>query len=168
MVSSLNGKITSGTDPHIYTWTSKEDQEHFFSLIEQATCIIMGRNTYEHAKEMMKHKEGRLRIVLTSNPEQYEEETIPGQLEFTNDTPSQFLTKLEERGFIEALLVGGSSTNTAFLDEDCIDELWLTIEPLIFPEGTPLFAKAPIKRLKLFSFEKLNEQGTLLLKYSLS
>ncbi len=167
MVSSLNGKITNGTDPHIYTWTSKEDQDHFFSLIEHASCIIMGRNTYEQAKDIMKHKEGRLRVVLTSTPDQFQGETIPGQLEFTNESPSKLLTRLAEKGIQEALLVGGATTNTAFLQENCIDELWLTVEPIIFGTGTPLFTEDILeKRLMLQNIERLNNKGTLFLQYT--
>lgn len=169
MVSSLNGFTTYGNDPNIYTWTSQEDKDHFFSLIEQATCIIMGKKTYERAKGMMKHKEGRLRVVLTSSPEQYYQETIPGQLEFTRDAPSQLVKKIEERGFTEALLVGGSTTNAAFLKENLIDQLVFTIEPVIFGTGNPLFAKSSVKKnLTFLSSEKLNNRGTLLVTYSLS
>lgn len=166
MVSSLNGYITDGTSPHIYTWTSQEDKEHFFSLIEKASCIIMGRKTYEHAKEIIKHRKGRLRVVLTSNPQTYQDQTIPGQLEFSSDKAPELLVKLEKRGFQEILVVGGPATNAAFLKANCIDELLLTLEPLIFPSGTPLFPQGFQKtKLELIKVEQLNAKGTLLLRY---
>lgn len=168
MVSSLNGEITSGENPNIYTWTSKEDQEHFFDQIEHAQLILMGRKTYEQAKDMMKHQAGRLRMVFTTNPDEFGKETIPGQLEFTSQTPEEAVARLSQKGYHEALLVGGSQTNAAFLTAGLIDELWLTVEPLIFPGGTPLFAEnATQTNWELLSVEKLNGKGTLLLKYKI-
>ncbi len=165
-VASLNGKTTNGDDPTIYTWTSKEDQEQFFRLIEHAELILMGRKTYEHARHLMKHTKGRLRIVLTSHPENFASDAIPNQLEFSSENPKVLVKKLADRGFSQALLVGGSHTNTAFLTKNLIDELWLTIEPVIFPTGTPLFTEGVhTQKLKLLSIEKLNSQGTLLAKY---
>jgi len=77
-VSSLNGKLTKGKDPNIYSWTSKEDSKLFFSLIEKNNLIVMGGKTYEAARKIIKHKKNKLRIVLTRNPEKYFKETIKG------------------------------------------------------------------------------------------
>lgn len=168
MVSSLNGKTTNGNDPMIHSWTSVEDQKQFSLLIEKAQVIIMGRNTYEHAKEFMQHRPGRLRVVLTSNPAKYSHQAIPNQLEFSSDFPSVLLNKLSQRGFTQALLVGGATTNTAFLKEHLINEVLLTIEPVLFVMGTSLFAEeATETKLKLLSVEKLNGKGTLLLRYNI-
>ena len=45
-VVSANGKLTRGNDPDIYKWTSKEDQNFFFSLISKSKLIVMGSGTY--------------------------------------------------------------------------------------------------------------------------
>ena len=83
-VSSLNGKITKEKDPNIYSWTSKEDSQLFFSLIEKSNLIVMGSKTYEVARKFIQHKKNRLRIVLTKTPQKYLRESIGGMLEFTN------------------------------------------------------------------------------------
>src|SRR3989344_543184 len=104
-VTSTNGKLTRGDDPDIYKWTSKEDQEQFFKLLEQAGLIVMGSSTYESAKDMIRKSlkpqisqitPKTLRIILTSNPEKYKDEEIPGQLEFKNETPLQLINQLTE------------------------------------------------------------------------
>lgn len=169
MVSSLDGFTTSGSDSSIHYWTSTEDQEYFAGLIEKAELILMGRRTYEAAKGFMQHRSGRLRTVFTKYPEKYTDAAIPGQLEFTADSPHAVLDSLTKRGFTQALLVGGANLNTVFLKEALIDELWITIEPLVLGEGNPLFANyKEYKSLKLLSLEKLNDKGTVLLKYALS
>ena len=55
-VSSINGKITKGKDPNIYSWTSKEDSNFFFSLIKKHNLIVMGSKTYEAARRIIKHE----------------------------------------------------------------------------------------------------------------
>lgn len=167
MVSSVDGKTTQPST-NLHSWTSPEDQEYFAKQIEKAECILMGRKTYSAAKTFMKHASGRLRIVFTNNPQDFSGEVIPNQLEFTSDSPAQVMKQLEKRGFITALLVGGAQVNKAFLKANLIDELWLTIEPVILGKGNPLFAENDMqKKLQLISLEKLNNNGTILLKYYL-
>jgi len=166
MVQSVDGKTTYKTDPHIYSWTSPEDQKHFTTLIAQSSLIIMGRKTYEVAKPMMKHAPGRLRIVVTSTPKQFESQQIPGQLEFTSQQPTELISRLEQQGYTQALLVGGANVNTAFFKDNLIDELVLTIEPYIFGQGNNFVGEIDKKiSLVLKTMEKLNNQGTILLHY---
>ena len=163
-VMSLDGKTTKNDNPDIYHWSSPEDQKHFFGLREKSKLLIMGRRTYDHAKHLIEHKKGRLRIVLTSNPEKYQ--TLPDLLEFTSDSPKKLLDKLTKRGFKEAVLLGGATTSTAFAKEKCIDEVWLTVEPYLFGKGHAIFENEFVDlSLKILSLKKLNQQGTLLLKY---
>ena len=164
-VSSLNGKLTKGKDPNIYSWTSKEDAKFFFSLIEKNNLIVMGSKTYEAARKIIKHKKNKLRIVLTINPEKYLNQTIKGILEFTNESPLKLIKGLENRGYKKMLLVGGAEINTLFLKSKLVDEINLTIEPKLFGTGKNLISEENFDvSLKLISFKKLNKQGTLLLK----
>lgn len=164
-VSSLNGKITKGSESHIYSWTSKEDSQMFSSLIEKNNLIVMGSKTYESVRKIIKHKKNKLRIVLTRNPEKYSKETIRGSLEFTDESPLKLIARLGNRGYKKMLVVGGAVTNTLFLKSKLVNEIYLTIEPKIFGTGKNLISDENLDiSLKLISIEKLNNQGTLLLK----
>ena len=168
-VSSLNGKTTKGKDPNIYSWTSKEDTDFFFSLIEKNNLIVMGSGTYEAARKVIKLKKNKLRIVLTRNPRKYSEETKKDMLEFTNDTPLELIKKLENRGYNQMLVVGGGTINSLFLKSKLVDEIYLTIEPKIFGQGQELINEENLdSNLKLINIKKLNKQGTLLLKYEVA
>lgn len=165
MVTSLDGKSTKGNLGGAHLFSSPEDQKHFQQIIESAKLIIMGSATYENAKGMMQHREGRLRIVVTGDPKKYEIEKIPGQLEFTNETPIDLLKRLESKGFSEGYLVGGAKTNTEFFKEKLVTEVWQTLEPKILGMGNGIVGEEMEVNLKLISEEKLNDNGTLLLKY---
>jgi dihydrofolate reductase len=67
-------------------------------------------------------------------------------------------------GFAEVALIGGSNINTFFAKENLIDELWITIEPIIFGKGLNLFTQEIRMDLEILSIENLNK-NTLLLKY---
>lgn len=168
MVSSVNGKTTRGDDPNIYSWTSKEDTDFFFSLLNQHNLIVMGSATYEAARDKIKPEKERLRIVLTRNPGKYSQEHIPDKLEFSNESPKELVERLEKSGYHTMLLVGGGTTNALFLEYSLVNELYLTIEPKLFGKGKSLVADGNFfKNLTLQSVEKMNGQGTLLLKYNI-
>lgn len=163
---SVDGKTTKGNDPNIYKWTSKEDQKHFFSLIEKFNVIIMGRKTFLAAKGLMKLSPKKLRLVITKNPNSFKQAEIPGQLEFTSDSPEAILRKLQKRKYKEILLAGGANINTLFFKVKLVNELWLTIEPYIFGSGNSLVADEKLNvNLHLKSVKRLNTKGTLFLKY---
>lgn len=167
MVESIDGKTTKWGNQHVWQWTSKEDQTHFSKTIEQANLIIMGRKTFEAAKSTMKHVPSKLRVVITSEPEKFAQEQMPGQLEFTNEDPEILIKRLEQQGFTEALLVGGGNINSLFFQKRLVNEFWITIEPKLFGKGNSLVAESELDiNFELLSVEKLNSQGTLLIKYT--
>lgn len=164
-VTSINGKITRGDDPDIYKWTSKEDQEYYFLQIKRSKLIVMGSSTYGAAKHLIKLEKGTLRIVLTRTPGKYENEQEKGVLEFSNEKPSELVRRLEKQ-FDELTLVGGSRISSSFMKAGLVDEIYLTIEPVVFGSGKPLFADEEFEStFELVSIEKLNKKGTVMLKY---
>lgn len=166
MVMSVDGKTTKWGQPNIYTWTSREDQKHFFSVIEKSKVIVMGRKTYDQSKSIMRISQKQRRIILTSEPDSFKDLSIYKQLEFTNIAPKILLRNLEEEGCSEVLLVGGEHINTSFFQSKLIDEIFITIEPAIFGAGNGLTTIKNLDlKLRLKSVKKINQRGTLLLNY---
>ncbi len=166
MVMSLDGKTTKWRRSKIYEWTSPEDREYFSKLLKKQKVIILGRKTYEAAKTFITSASPSLKIVLTNDPKKYRLAEKTGQLEFVKDKPRRLIDRLRSKGFKTAMLIGGELTNTAFLKAGLIDEIWITIEPLLLGFGHGLYSdnKSSIP-LTLFAVKKINRRGTLLLKY---
>lgn len=164
---SLDGKITKWDEiQDVSTWASKEDQDFFHSQIAKHKVIVMGRKTYEAVKHRLKMKEGRRRIVMTSQPQEFEDNEIKGQFEFTSETPEDIVARLKKEAVEELLVVGGGSVNTTFLKAGLVDELYLTIEPKIFGKGKMLVSEEKLDiKLKLLSVKQINKEGALLLHY---
>ena len=75
---------------------------------------------------------------------------------------------MEGLGYKKILLVGGATINGLFLKENLVDELYLTIEPKIFGSGKNIIEGQLLdSKLKLLNIQKINKEGTLLLKYIL-
>ena len=65
------------------------------------------------------------------------------------------------------LLVGGGETNTLFMRFSLVNEIHLTLEPVVFGNGKNLVAEDDLEmKFKLKSIEKLNSRGTLHLIYT--
>ena len=64
------------------------------------------------------------------------------------------------------MVVGGPHIATSFLKDNLIDELSLSLEPKIFASGGNFVVEDKLDiNLRLVSYEKVNEQGTLIMKY---
>ena len=165
-VISIDGKMTRGDEPPA-RWASAEDQTFFFDHIAQANLIVMGRETYTASRSVIKLKPAKLRIVLTRQPEKYAAETVPGQLEFSSESPITLIKRMRNLGYKKMLLMGGAEIASLFLESNSINEIILTVEPLAFGVGMPMFAAQLEKMVscELVEQKQLNDRGTLLLRY---
>jgi len=162
-VSTLDGKITKWGDPKIRSWSSNADQAYFDTIWNSTRVVIMGSGTYKPAP--VKPNPKHLFIVMTRQPFKYRDFKVPGQLEFTNESPEVLLHRFQDSEK-NVLIVGGSHVATSFLRRQLIDELWLTIEPKIFGKGDSLVINEKLDiELKLLSFIRVNDHGTLITKY---
>ncbi len=165
MVMSLDGKITNGELP-VSSWASSEDAGHFLDLKNHTNVIILGSSTFEDIKSSIQPNEKTLRIVLTSDPMKYQDYRIEGQLEFHNKTAEEIIKMLDERGYSSALLLSGEYTNTQFLRHKLIDELIITVEPILLGNGKQMFNDiGDLVSLRLISSKRLNTRGTQVLTY---
>ncbi|MBI3120028.1 MAG: dihydrofolate reductase family protein [Candidatus Kerfeldbacteria bacterium] len=159
MVATADGVISKRIDQTV-DWSSKEDKKIFIEETKKLGTIIMGSTTY---RVIGRHLPGRLNVVLTSDPAKFANQTIPGELEFMCGTPQEIVGVLEKRGVTSAALIGGPTTNAAFLKAGLVNELLLSIEPRIFGMGINLSEGQDLDlRLKLLEHRLLNPDVVLL------
>ncbi len=165
---SVDGKLTRGDDPDVRHWISDEDAKHFTKLRAAHNLIVMGRGTYEAMRSKLKLAPGTLRVVITHHPKDFATEAVTGQLEFTNLSPAELIQSLQKREYPEMLLVGGGVVHAEFLAAGLVNEIYLTIEPLVFGKGTDFAHGAELNvALELVTIKQLNDRGTLLLHYKI-
>lgn len=107
-------------------------------------AVIMGRNTFEIVDGFDIDWPYQKPVFVLSNslfeiPKKYN-----GKVEIVKGKLKTILEELHEKGF-ENLYIDGGKTIQSFLKEDLIDELTITIIPLLLGGGIPLFGKLPIQ-----------------------
>jgi dihydrofolate reductase len=165
-VSSLDGKVTKWGEPNVRLWSSHQDQDYYKKVWNESRLIVMGSSTF-NADTFNPSPDHQI-IIMTSHPDRYKSYEVPGQMEFTNETPVELSSRFATKGHQQMLVVGGPHIATSFLKEQLIDELWLTIEPKIFGTGENFATDAKLDiDLRLIQSEKVNDQGTLITKYAI-
>lgn len=129
VVSSINGVISKGKKDSI-DWSSKQDKTFFKNITQESGVVIFGRKTFDNIGKPLP---GRLNIVMTSNPEKYE--SIKEKLFFTNMSPHKLLLYLEKNNYEHVVIGGGRSIYTQFLNQQLVNELYVTFEPVLLSEG---------------------------------
>ncbi|MEP1767424.1 MAG: dihydrofolate reductase family protein [Sulfitobacter sp.] len=173
VVSTQDGFIArySGHPPH--DWASTEEQTVFFREVDAADWGIMGRGTHEAVD-----RPERRRIIFSTQVDGAVWRR-PTQLWINPEqaTLRDFTAHAAERHkFEKGLILGGTGVHDWFLAQNAIDEILLTIEPIRFGEGLPIFSTqdpaGPEKALAKLGFtlkeeQTLNAGGTRLLRFVL-
>lgn len=138
---------------HLANWTSKEDKDFFTKLTKKAGVIVMGLNTYKTIGRPLPQRQNIVYAPLT--------ERISG-VEITQRDPKELLDRFERQGQKEIAIIGGANIYTQFLKAGLIDEIYLTIEPLMFGQGMNLLAEELDVKLELKNTKKINDNAVLL------
>ena len=107
----------------------------FFKTIDTA---LMGRKTYEVALRMSGGKYNSYGLATYV----FSRSLPPGERDgviFTSDPPRKVVESLRERKGKHVFLMGGGELLRDFLKEDLVDEIYLTLMPVLLGAGIPLF-----------------------------
>lgn len=134
IVTSADGYIARAIDHPPQAWASAEEQVLFFEDVEAADWVILGRNTHEAAE-----RPDRRRIVFSRTVEGWQRSTQlwvdPAKL-----TPEDLPALVETaRPLNKGLILGGTTVHDWFHRHRAIDRVHLTIEPVEFGSGLPIF-----------------------------
>ncbi len=150
MAQTLDGKIAKDSD-HFPDWTGKADKRLFVEITKAAGALIMGSKTFD---TIGKPLPGRKNIVMTRDPRR---KSAWDNLIYTNLAPKALLAQLESEGYREVVLAGGTRINSLFMRAGLIDELIVTITPMVFGTGIGLFEEGIEIDLALMDFRRLDD-----------
>ena len=170
VAATLDGYIARTHDHAPSDWVSSEEQDLFFADVEAADWSVMGRHTHEAAD-----RPDRRRIVFSSGGDGWRR---PTQLWLD---PAG-LTPADLPGLVEAvhplrrgLILGGTLVHDWFLAHKAIDHVHLTVEPVRFGAGLPIFTGQggvdPEKMFERLGFVRgerrvLNRAGTVFSRWT--
>lgn len=157
VVASIDGRISiaAGTVPD---WTSREDWNFLQKSLARADAVVVGRNTYLTVADRLRK---RNTFVLSTRPKTM---IRRGRVTFINPATMDIRALLKQYRVVA--VVGGAMVYRYMVEHNLLDELFVTIEPLIFGRGQPMVIDGTkTTRLQLGAVKKLNRSGTLLLHY---
>lgn len=158
---TLDGKIAH-TSRHLTDWTSKEDKDFLHKKLDESNAVIVGNNTYKTARKPLAKRNC---IVITHSVENTKQ--ISKNCLYLNPKNVNIIEALKEKKYQLIDVLGGAQVYSWFLERNLFDDIYLTIEPIIFGSGLSLF-DVKVKQIKynLKSVKKLNNKGSILLHYT--
>ncbi len=159
---TLDGKI-GRHKKHFTDWTSREDKDFLRQTLDKSEVIIVGNNTFKTAKEFLLRRNC---VVFTRSVDDVKEKTKT--LVYLNPEKTSLKKYLIKKNYKKIIVLGGEETFTYCLEKKLIDEIYLTIEPIVFGRGLSLFKTKKFEHwnFELVSVKQLNKKpGSLLLRF---
>ncbi|NQU66180.1 MAG: dihydrofolate reductase family protein [SAR324 cluster bacterium] len=161
MVMSANGMVSQDRDQNSFEWNSPEDREQLLERIQSIGTVLMGANTFRIIEDNL--YEGVNFFVLTHHPSKFKSQK---QVTFIQGDAIDVCQQLQKKAVNHIALLGGTETNSRFLDAEKVDEIFLTLEPLLLAGEFSLANRLSVTRqLHLLNVSRLRNQQTLLLHY---
>jgi len=132
-------------------------------MLNKGDCVVVGNNTYQTSLEFLKKRNC---VVFTTSVKTLK--AVNGSCLYVNPKNVNIEKLLKDRNCQQINILGGQQVYSWFLKNNLIDEIYLTIEPIVFGFGLSLFKETlkTQKNFKLKSVKKFNSQGSLLLHYT--
>lgn len=110
----------------------------FVELMEEIDAIVMGRTTYETVCGFEGDWPYTKHVFVLSNSLKNVPEELREKVTITKGTTKEILQTIHQKGY-HKLYIDGGRTVQSFLKEDLIDELIITVIPVLLGGGFPLF-----------------------------
>jgi dihydrofolate reductase len=157
IASSLDGYIARTDETLDWLFEVEGEGDNGYSeFYETVDTIIMGRRTFDWVKT---HINGEFpykgkECYVFSRVKQNENDDV----KFVSENILPFTSKLKEQEGKFIWLVGGGELIHSFLKENLVDELILTIAPVILGTGIPLFKENDLEqKLELKGINTFNQ-----------
>ena len=130
MVMSMDGIVAFDEKRDIRDFSSIEDHQFFTRKASACDGAVMGR--YSYNPEIGAGK----KYLLTHHPEKIRIDdstlVLSGEVE-------DIIQMLQDDGNERVALLAGPRTNAAFLEGGYVDEIYLTVEPVLLGKGIHFF-----------------------------
>ena len=143
VVSSLDGFIAPrdntvswlDTNGSVYEAGVSISQEEIAAFVKDIDCYVLGSRTYEHALELGWPYGDTPTVVVTGRELQSTRKSVEF---YSGDLKALVQEKLAPR-YRNIWLVGGAMLSQRFLELGLVDEIRLTVAPVLLGDGLRLF-----------------------------
>lgn len=153
-----------------YDWCFTDQDYGLNEFFDRVDAIFIGRKSYEMAQQYADNH-GELIPGMPAMTEYVFSKTLKSVKKgaiLISDNSIAEARRIKEGPGKDIWLYGGASLTDAFLKEGLVDELWLSVHPILLGSGKPLFRKNELcTKLDLLEC-KTYESGLVSLRYSLT
>lgn len=110
----------------------------YHAFMDTIDVLIMGRNTYEKVLSFGEWPYANKKVVVLSSSSVIVPDTLKKMVTFSNEAPRVLLNRLRDEG-AKHLYVDGGLTIQRFLQDGLIDEITVTVIPVLLGKGIHLF-----------------------------
>lgn len=112
----------------------------FKAFLDSVDVLIMGRKTFEKVLQFDAWGYGNTRVIVLSRNSIKIPEELSQTVTHSSENPKELWKRLSEEG-AERLYVDGGITIQRFLAEGLIDDITITLIPVLLGSGIPLFGE---------------------------
>lgn len=112
------------------------------AFMSTVNALVMGRNTFEQVLTFDEWPYGKIPVVVLSHKQIAIPTTITDTVTVSQESPKELVTRLSEKN-IRHIYVDGGKTIQSFLAAGLIDEITITIIPILLGTGRSLFGPLP-------------------------
>lgn len=123
----------------------------YHSFMADVDALLMGRGTFEKVCSFDIDWPYEKPVFVLSNSLMGIPEKFQGKVELVSGNLSEVLAQIHQKGF-GRLYIDGGKTIQSFLKEDLIDEMVITVIPVLLGGGIPLFG--PLSKPLVFECKK--------------
>lgn len=164
IASSLDGYIAQPNDDLSFlNRVQKEGEDYGYQdFLATVDTVIIGRRTYDWVMKQVPefpHADMKTYVITrTERPQQ-------GNITFYSGNLSELVARLKQQNGKNIFCDGGAEIVNALLHEKCIDELIISVIPVLAGDGIRLFQDGrPEQNLELVSVQKF-DTGLVQLHY---
>lgn len=163
IATSLDGYIAGPDDDVSWQFTDADyGFDEFYNTID---TLIMGRGTYSVLQRMGRWPYHDKRTMVVTRSAKLEI-TTPNTAYF-NGSLTDLENLLKEQGVKRSWLVGGGELVASYLNEHLVEEVVVSVHPMLLGKGVPLFPTSiPSVKLELIAAESY-DSGLVQLKYKI-
>ena len=154
VLQSMDGYIAKDEGDDL-SWGSSDDKVFFKKISTEYGTIVVGRKTFETLPTAI--FKTRKAIVLTRSKK---ENNNLQNVYFTNGEPKEIIEFAKKLGIENLLIAGGAEVYSQFLSSGLVNEIYITIAPILHGGGTKAFGNInlSLEDYTLANFFKIGEK----------
>lgn len=158
IATSLDGYIATNDESLDWLFQVEGEGDNGYSeFYDTVDTILMGRRTFDWVMNQVNGQfpyEGKESFVFSRSKQTVQNH----QVKFVADDVIRFINKLKEQQGKSIWLVGGGDLIQSFLKEQLVDEITITVAPVLLGAGIPLFKEVEIEQqLELKGIKRFNQ-----------